>query len=68
MDHDANQEGCCEMMGCEDEVDELGKTGYSDVKRQNFDVLDSDDDDEETKMDFWMKNEGRIGHEAVLRV
>ncbi len=55
-------------MGCEDEVDELGGTGYSDVRRQFFDVLDSGDDDEERKMDFWMKNEGRIGHEAVLRV
>ena len=56
------------MEGCEEEVDELGMNGYSDVKRQIFYVLDSDDDDEETKMDFWMKNEGRIGHEAVLRV
>jgi hypothetical protein len=56
------------MVGCEGEVDELGGTAYSNVRRQIFDVSDSGDDDVERKMDFWLKNGGQISHEAVLRV
>ena len=50
--------GCCEVMGCDKEVDELGETGYSDVRRHFVDNFESGDDDEEMKMGFWMKNGG----------
>ena len=35
MDHDANQ---VEMVGFDEEVDELGETGYSVVKRRIVDI------------------------------
>jgi hypothetical protein len=48
------------MVGCDEEVAELGMTGYGDMKRQILDVLDSGDDDKEKKRGFLMKNEGWI--------
>ena len=55
-------------MVCEDEVDELGKTGYSDMRRHFVDVLDSGDDDEEKKRGFWKRNVSWISLGALLGV
>ena len=53
-----------------DEVDsdKLGETGYTDMKKKFFDVWSGDDDDEEMKRDFLLKNRDWINHEAFLGV
>ena len=60
--------GCWAVEGYDEEVDELGITGYGDVKRMFVDVFDSGDDDEEKKRGFLMMNGGWISHEAFLGV
>ena len=45
------------MEGYDEEVGELGITGYRDVKRKCLDIFD-DDDDEEMKKDFLLRNGG----------
>ena len=56
------------MVGYDNKVDELGINGYINLRRKFVNVFDSDDDDEEMKRDFLMKNEDYINHEAVLKV
>lgn len=53
------------MVDCDEEVDELGMIGYNGEKEQVVKGFDSDDDDEEMKKGFLMKNGGRINHGAV---
>jgi hypothetical protein len=53
------------MVGCGEEVAEMGMIGYDDMKEQ---FLNNDDDDEERKMGFLMKSGGWINHGAVLGV
>ena len=43
-------------MGYDNNVDELGINGYIDLRRKFVNVFDSDDNDEEMKRDFLMKN------------
>ena len=50
------------------DVDELGETGYTDMMRKIFDVWSGDDDDEEMKKDFLLKNGDWINHEAFLEI
>jgi hypothetical protein len=38
VDHDANQVSCWVVEGYDEQVDKLGITGYSDVKRKYFDI------------------------------
>ena len=45
------------MVGCDEEMDELGMIGYNDMKKQFVDVLNDGDDDKEKKMGFLMRNE-----------
>jgi hypothetical protein len=56
------------MMGCDNEVDKLGMIGNNDMKRQFENVFDSDDNGEEIKNGFLMKNLGKISHEALFVV
>ena len=51
VDHDANQVSCWVVKGYDEQVGELGITGYRDVKRKFLNIFD-DDDDEEMKKDF----------------
>lgn len=56
------------MVGWDEEVAELGITGYGDVKRQFVNILDSGDDVEERKRGFWMRNVNWISREVILEV
>ena len=48
--------------------DELGETGYIDMKRKFFDVWSDDDDDKEMKKDFLLTNGDWINLGAFLGV
>ena len=44
------------MVGYNKKVDELGINRYIDLRRKFVNIFDSDDNDEEMKRDFLMKN------------
>ena len=59
------------QVGCDEEVDELGMIGYSDVDKRFLNIFvgdDSDDDDEEMKRDFLLRSGDKIYHETILGV